>query len=229
MTDCHHLENRSLTTAFLGGGPCPELYGLMHCLKNSDSQITRISAAMFDFASVYWKFNRGIVRKSLLNQIWNPGLYKFLDFESDLTAAGSGFLQPTSERWVKGSDLIVIQCCLNEIPTSKHKQVLMNITGVIDIMKHGALMLIIERQGHDELFEKLRDKIEKTKGVGICHDEDSIGVKYLNDNNIPPELIEHLFLKKFDSGLWLANDIYIRHIHPLAGYIQVTIGYDMWL
>ena len=146
-----------------------------------------------------------ITFESLLNQIQNPSLYKFVDFESDLTAGGNGFLQPASEKWVKNSDLIVIQCCLNEIPISRYEQVLMNVTGMIGIMKHSALMLIIERQGNDELFEKLRDRLE------ICHTpEDSIGVKHLNDNNVPPELIENLFLKKFDSGLWLANDINIR-------------------
>ena len=185
--------------------------------------MTRISAAIFDTApseksQFYsdlesfmgtrfptWEFGRVIAFESLLGEIQNPSLYKFVDFESDLTAGGNGFLQPASEKWVKNSDLIVIQCCLNEIPISRHKQVLMNVTGVIDVMKHGALMLIIERQGNDDLFEKLRDRLE------ICHaPDDSIGVKYLNDNNIPPELIENLFLKKFDSGLWLANDINIR-------------------
>ena len=219
----NYVDNRLLTTSFFACGPCPELYGLMSYLKNCGSRMTRISAAIFDTApseksQFYsdlesfmgtrfptWEFGRVIAFESLLGEIQNPSLYKFVDFESDLTAGGNGFLQPASEKWVKNSDLIVIQCCLNEIPISRHKQVLMNVTGVIDVMKHGALMLIIERQGNDDLFEKLRDRLE------ICHaPDDSIGVKYLNDNNIPPELIENLFLKKFDSGLWLANDINIR-------------------
>ena len=222
----HYLDNRLLTASFFASGPCPELYGLMHYLKGS--RITRISAAMFDLAPVkgsqfyfdlkdfrgtkfpVWEFGRVIVFESLLNQIRNPSLYKIPDFESDLTVEGSGFLQPASEKWVKNSDLIVIQCCLNEIPVSKRESVLRNVTHTMSIMKPGALMLIIERSGFPKANKLLRDiqsRAEEFEDVQTHSKQAWIRTANLNNEYIPQDLKSHLFSGEPDHGRILATKI----------------------
>ena len=207
-----NIPDRLSTTSFLGGDPGPELYGLMHYLKKDPCQITRIKAAMFDLAPAYWRSGRGIVRNSLLSQIRNPSLYKLLAFKSNLAARGEHFLPPASEQWIEKSDLIVIQCCLNEIAVSKYEQVLMNVEHVMDIMKSSALMLIIERLGYGfgkvkQLLENIESKAKELENIKTHCEQTGIRLTDLNNEHVPEELKSHLFLNKQDRGLTLAGSL----------------------
>ena len=213
LEDFLHLEDESLITSFFGYGPGPELYGLMYYLRYFQSGIAMIPTSMLDIAPTGWEYGINIVSENLLIHTWDPDLYEISGFESDLAGESRQLLSDNTEKWLKQSNLIVSQFCLNEISPSKHERLIENIINITDIMKCGALMLIIERQGFVEgLLGKLRDKLEKIKDIRIhyCFD-DFISVRYLNYNgHVPAELIEYLFLRKFNSGLWLANDIYIH-------------------
>ena len=50
-----------------------------------------------------------------------------------------------SEEWVKRSDLIVIQHCLNERQNATSERSIENLKHLVEKMKTGAVMLIIER------------------------------------------------------------------------------------
>ena len=50
-----------------------------------------------------------------------------------------------SEEWVKRSDLIVIQNCLNERQNATSERSIENLKHLVEKMKTGAVMLIIER------------------------------------------------------------------------------------
>ncbi|MDE0317754.1 MAG: hypothetical protein OXM61_22985 [Candidatus Poribacteria bacterium] len=227
---CHHyLNNRLLTTSFFGCGPCPELYGLMHYLGNRESRITRISSAMFDIEPTIkdsetlpvivndhlecpgWEYSKVITFEQLLHQVQKPRLYKFTDFESDIAAEDGNFLHPTSEKWVKNSNLIVSQFCLNEIPTPRHGQLKTNLMHVLNIMEPGALMLIVERQGYvEELLEDLHDQlsIKFSDSIQMCRESyNQLNLRDLNNHHIPEEIVHNLFLRIQDNGTWLANKV----------------------
>ena len=53
-----------------------------------------------------------------------------------------------SEEWVKRSDLIVIQHCLNERHNAKSEQLVKNMKQLVENMKTGAVMLVIERANY---------------------------------------------------------------------------------
>ena len=101
-----------------------------------------ISAAMLDREP--WEHGRKIVRQ-LLDRVWIPDLYDIQEFNTDIVGSTSDFLPDDSEEWVKRSDLIVIQHCLNERHNAKSERLVENMKQLVEKMKTGAVMLIIER------------------------------------------------------------------------------------
>ena len=134
-------ENGLLTASFFGCGPGPEIFGLMRYLGSFQPSIS-ISAAMLDREP--WEHGRKIVRQ-LLDRVWIPDLYDIQEFNTDIVGSTSDFLPDDSEEWVKRSDLIVIQHCLNERHNAKSERLVENMKQLVEKMKTGAVMLIIER------------------------------------------------------------------------------------
>ena len=139
-------EKGLLTASFFGCGPGPEIFGLMRYLGSVQPSIS-ISAAMLDRES--WKHGRKIIRQ-LLDRVWNSDLYNYniQEFNADIVGSPSEFLPADSEEWVKRSDLIVIQHCLNERHNAKSEQLVKNMKQLVENMKTGAVMLIIERANY---------------------------------------------------------------------------------
>lgn len=189
----HHLDN-NLTASLFGGGPCPEILGIRCYLNRILPNRVNISAARLDRVT-----NWGVCYHA----------DTFFNFRSDLAGNGSDLLNSASREWVEKSDLIVIQNCLNEIPDLVYPQLLMNMKHIVNIMKPGALMLIIEKRYSNvkRLLREFHPNLDNIQTHYTAKDE--IDIKYLNYNSeyVPDELIKHLFLRVFDSGLWLANRI----------------------
>lgn len=144
-------DNGLLTASFFGCGPGPEIFGLMRYLGSYQPSI-RISAAMLDREP--WKHGRKIVRQ-LLDRTWNSDLYNTQEFKADIVGSPSDFLPVDSEEWVKRSDLIVFQHCLNERYNARSNQLIENMTQLVAKMKTGAVMLIIERARYPVVKELL--------------------------------------------------------------------------
>lgn len=196
----HHLEN-NLNVSLFGGGPCPEILGLRHYLNSILSDRVNISTTRFDIVTD-WKL---IYRSDT-----------FYNTKSNLAGNGKEFLDSTSREWVKNSDLVVIQNCLNEIPELGYPQLLVNLKYLVNIMKPGALMLVIEKcySYVEILLRSLYSEINKFSNLQPYYTpNDKIDIRYLNYNYVPNELINYLFLRQWDSGLWLTNDI---NFHWLA-------------
>ena len=141
-------ENELLTASFFGCGPGPEIFGLMRYLGSFQPSIS-ISAAMLDREP--WEHGRKIVRQ-LLDRVWIPDLYDIQEFNTDIVGSTSDFLPDDSEEWVKRSDLIVIQHCLNERHNAKSERLVENMKQLVEKMKTGAVMLIIERATYVQKF-----------------------------------------------------------------------------
>lgn len=192
--DFHRLEN-NLTASFFGGGPCPEILGLRRYLSKILSDGVNISAANFDICPD-WK--------------WHFRANNFCSFRTNLAGNGSDFLDPPSEEWVRNSDLIVIQNCLNEIPDLSCPQLRMNMKYIVDLMKPGALMLVIEKRysNVEKLLREFHSELTELNEIQTHHtDQDSIDIRYLNYGHVPNELIEHLFQRVRNNWLWLTNNI----------------------
>ena len=135
-------ETGVLTATFFGCGPGPELLGLMRYLRSFQASL-RISAAMLDREP--WEHGRRIVFQHLLNRAWDPEDYDIREFKVDIVGSAEDFLPDDSEEWVKRSDLIVIQHCLNERQNATSERSMENLKHLVEKMKTGAVMLIIER------------------------------------------------------------------------------------
>ena len=135
-------ETGVLTATFFGCGPGPELLGLMRYLRSFQASL-RISAAMLDREP--WEHGRRIVFRHLLDRAWDPGNYDIQKFKVDIVGSSEDFLPADSEEWVKRSDLIVIQNCLNERQNATSERSIENLKHLVEKMKTGAVMLIIER------------------------------------------------------------------------------------
>lgn len=202
------LKSKSLTISLFGGGPCPELYGLIHYLKKTQSNIAEISSAVFDKTK------------------WQVAMNTERFFETDLIGTIGNFLHPVSEEWVKKSDLLVIQNCLNEIPCSDYRynqQLLLNMNHIVKLMKPGALMLVIERYGYEKvknLITDFRSNLDRFKDVQASYENNKkLELTDLNKNiNISDKLIKFL-----DSNwLWMSNQI---QFHWLA--ISKKVNYPI--
>ena len=239
----HHLKNLchfkdELFASFFGCGPGSEIYGFMRYLNKAQSGPIKISPAMLDSTSTAsgqylcsrldpvftgWKHSRKIVFNHLLSKTQSPTLYAIADFNSDIEGEKTSFLYPASEGWVKRSDLICIQFCLNEISALRHKQLRTNLMHLVEIMKPGALMLVIERDGYDSvrnLLTNFHADLSKFKNVQPMHNlNNTLNLEGLN-NYVPEELGTHLFLTRLskerwqgnnpgrsEDGLWLSNSI----------------------
>lgn len=232
LEDFCPFENELLTASFFGCGPGSEIYGLMHYLNKTNFDIVRISAAMLDRTSTAWKqylcshsraaftgwrYSRQIVFDHFLSKVQKPSLYGIADFKSDLDGNTRNFLRPASSSWVTKSDLICFQFCLNEVPELRYQQLMTNLKHIVNIMKRGALMLIIEPpyKRVKKLLENLRYETTKEfNNIEIRYkpDNDSPYIEMdLNLNYVPPELQTYLFLKERKTALaktikyhWLA-------------------------
>ena len=188
---CQLPKDGDFTVSFFGCGPGPELFGLMRYL--GQSSIKNIKAAMLDIEP--WEHGRKIV-EHLLGRVWHPGHYEISEFKSDLVGDATTFLPDDSGDWVSKSDLIVMQHCLNEKDNAKQAQLMKNMKQLVEKMKPGAVMLIVERAKYksvqnfrDKLFIELRAKgnvdIEKDiagfNGVEINPILDVIPTELAND------------------------------------------------
>lgn len=203
----HHLENK-LTVSLFGGGPCPEILGLRHYLNRNLSNKSSISAARLDIVT-NWK--------------WHYRPDTFFNFKSNVAGNGNNFLNSDSREWVGNSDLVVIQNCLNEIPELSYPQLLINMKHIVDIIKPGALMLVIEKRysNVEKLLRNLNSGLIEFNNIQTHYNaEDNIDIRYLNYGHVPYELIEHLFLRQLHNWLWLTDNI---KFHWLA--ISKQVGF----
>lgn len=222
LEDLCHFEDKLLTASFFGCGPGSEIYGLMHYLNKTYSDIVRISAAMLDRTSTAWgqylcshshlaftgwSYSRQIVFDHFLTKVQNPSLYSIADFKSDIDGNTRDFLRPASSSWVKRSDLICLQFCLNEVPEFRHQQLMTNLKHIINIMKRGSLMLIIEppHKRVKKLLENFRhESTREFNNIEIRYkpDNDSQYIEMdLNLNYVPSDLQTYLFFKERKTAL----------------------------
>ena len=192
----------SINVSIFGCGPCPELCGLGKYLELAHPHIKIASVFMLDLKPWVFKY-----RKTAQ------------EFSTDLAEK----LNTDSQNCVQTSDLITIQCCLNEMPFSKYEQLKNNLMHIVGIMKPGALMLVIERSGYDLVTKLLTDfrlDLSKSSNVRTVYKPDVLLNLRMVNNDIPEELITHLFLTnsskkcwqqnnsgRSDNGLWLSNNI----------------------
>lgn len=197
------FKRESLITSFFGGGPCPELYGLTCYLNKVQYSPVNISSAVFD--KIKWKIG------------YNTEHY----FKTDLAGQMNNFLSPDSREWVRQSDLIVVQNCLNEIPTVNFNydpQLLSNIIYIVNLMKPGALMFVIERYGYKLVMNLLRDfrfNLDRFNNVQTYYSGyEQLEFENLNNNvNIHQEAIDYLRC----NWLWMSSHI---KFHWLAIFKQ---------
>ncbi len=183
--------HRSINASFFGCGPCPELCGFRKYLElNTARSQVEISASMLDIKP--WKFKYSETPHQ---------------FQTDL----AGNLNVDSENCVQASDLITIQCCLNEVPSSKHEQLLKNLAHIVDSMKSEALLLIIERSGYvNQLFRNLSTELTgKFNNIQMIFHSWRLDQTDFNDFNrdVPQDLENYLFVQTPDKGTWLSNKI----------------------
>ena len=203
-------ETGVLTAAFFGCGPGPELLGLMRYLRSFQASL-RISAAMLDREP--WEHGRRIVFQHLLDRAWDPEGYDIREFKVDIVGNSEDFLPDDSEEWVKRSDLIVIQHCLNERQNATPERSMENMKHLVEKMKTGGVMLIIERAKYvEKLLGKFRSILEK-EFKGRIHVSGKISrvEKITPILEVIPEELETHFLRELRSNainsvefIWIA-------------------------
>lgn len=203
-------EDGTLTASFFGCGPGPELYGLMNYLGSPQSGVD-ISAAMLDITP--WEHGRKIVFDHLLTRA------EIHEFKSNLVGNTGDFLPDDSEKWISNSDLIVIQHCLNEKHNARNEQLLENLKQIVQKMKPGAVMLIIERARYPDVkvllgkfghfcFE-MKDKFSNIEFETEIENRDGVDLKPILQV-IPKELRTGFFGKRSSNSvnpvrfIWMA-------------------------
>ena len=156
----------------------------------------RISAAMLDREP--WEHGRRIVFQHLLDRAWDPEGYDIWEFKVDIVGSSEVFLPDDSEEWVKRSDLIVIQNCLNERQNATSERSIENLKHLVEKMKSGAVMLIIERGTYVKKLLKEFRYILQEEFRGRIHISNKIeGVERITPIlEVIPEELEANFLRE---------------------------------
>ena len=179
-------------------------------LDSTSTDWRQYLCSVWDPVFTGWKYSRKIVYNHLLSKAQSPTVYAIADFNSDIEGIGGNFLRPASEAWVGRSDLICIQFCLNEIAVSRYKQLRTNLRSLVSIMKPGALMLIIEREGYDqveELLTKIHSDLSQFNKVQTHRKfYDSLNFGKIN-NHLPEDLRTYLFLTSLSKERWQQNNL----------------------
>jgi hypothetical protein len=198
------FNDELLSVSLFGCGPAPELWGLMRFIKRRFLKTEMIVAHLFDAASQQWAPCRAITLEHLLPSIWDKNLFETCAMPLDFTqpslttrlASGKDQL-----RVIEEASLITFQNCLNELPPASHMTVWKNLVAVLQRMKSGGVLLIIDRQGYPDVVGLLNIvataamKERLAQVVVPVNDEREYDCEGIL-NRMPSVLTENLFVRR---------------------------------
>lgn len=126
-------DKASIQLGFIGGGPGSEVYGVIKFILNNCEWIQDVTVTIFDLNADTWTFSHKIVLENIikktpgaeeLNIYWNAQKFNLIS-PSDIKA---------NQRSFESLDLLVIQNCINEIPTANHAILKQNIVALFRLL-----------------------------------------------------------------------------------------------
>jgi hypothetical protein len=182
-----------VVSCFFGGGPGPELLGLMRHLKRGDDESRRLVSWIFDVASAGWAYGRDIVERSILSHAWP---YQQFELNPQKVDVGSPRMLENCavvER-LGSANIVVFQNCLNEVASTYAPE---QMRRVADLLAAGSTMVVIDRDGYD-IKDKLRPLADWATNEGVYEMKCCIDTFELFDGNaIKREILQtearHLF------------------------------------
>jgi hypothetical protein len=212
MQEVLPFQEELLYVNLFGYGPAPELCGIMQFLKSRFSRSEMLIAHLLDAASDSWRYSRQITLNYLAPTLWDKELLEVHSIHFDLSQPGSAAsLTTLNDRLnrIGQARLVMFQNCLNEFPKSIHDVVTENFLDLLQMMKPGKIMLVIDRAGYQCIVDLLSriSSLAEEHGLAkvLIFDQDRV----LDCNPIlermPRILTENLFVRKI-SGNEIAPD-----------------------
>jgi hypothetical protein len=189
--------------SLFGCGPAPELLGIMQFVKRRFPKSQRVVGHLFDVASEQWATCRGITLEHLIPSIWDKALFEACAVPLDFTQpslAPDLIGAPGAESVIAKASLITFQNCLNELHPASLTAVSENIIALLQRMKSGGVLLVLDRQGYPNVVNLLREvatvamKERLAEVVIPVHEQqyDCEGIL----NNMPSILTENLLVRR---------------------------------
>jgi len=161
----------SLNLVFFGGGPGPEIYGVLKFISNNNFTIKDIDITILDINAKQWEYSHNILKKHIIPSL---GLDKI---ELKINSRFFDLAKPIDLNQFAGlfnaCNLLVFQNCLNEIPVAELSQLKINVQLIIKQLPLNGSVIINDLTGGYAAVQSLIQSIEKESkaniGVSILH------------------------------------------------------------
>ena len=211
-----------LNAVFFGGGPAPELFGLIRYLRDSGHGSVKVRATLIDSAPGKWMDGRRVSIRGVLSRDYPGGFDAISAIPADM--ASEQLLQRDARiaAALQQADLIVFQNCLNEIAPENVPAALGNIRNILASQRDTATTIFIQSSANSKMSAPIIDEIadwaRQQHQLEIFGRPDAepgalwdrpceIDCRPLNDS-MPDLLTEHLLNR--DSGFIPASRYYCR-------------------
>lgn len=144
------FDQSYLKASFFGAGPGPELFGAIRFLERTKT-VHHLEALLFDNSSGTWTLGRAIAEERVIPSSWHPGSLDIHHQHSDIAQAWPNDGETLAG--AAGSQLVVLQNCLNEI--EEHETLFRNLAALGEALPRSAKLVFIDFSKWDSVTKLL--------------------------------------------------------------------------
>ena len=133
------FPDNELKISLVGGGPCPEIFGVMNFLDYNNRLPKKVSVRLLDRYADQWTYSHNIIKKVFRSK------FPETDVKIDIVPfeLTSGYNESMVNEAIRFSDVFIVQNILNEIPTS-HQSSAVTFLGQLSKINDKTIVIISE-------------------------------------------------------------------------------------
>lgn len=132
------LQNKNkLTISVLGGGPLPELLGIVKLIDEKKNDIQNISVKIFDKYES-WKAEFESCTQPLVSNYFKGGIF-YDQFQVDIIDIEDSIIDN-----ITNTDIIILQNTINDIPLNKYSSLKNSLLKIWNSLSTNSLLIIID-------------------------------------------------------------------------------------
>ena len=225
-------DKNSYTVSFFGAGPGPEMIGLLRFLggfysSSFSHKISKIKVNLFDQGS--WNHSRKIIINHVIPKYWDYKNININSYETNFSSKAFWQFPENREKLIIKSDLVVFQNCFNEISPVDYGQTTENISGILDHLSDGSLIVFIDQEvgRYQSISDMLNQIINLDHQSSDIYTVKSLDSSTLNQSHIIsgyPSIIDENIYYKENSVIGYAEGLVLRKNYPYSSLILTKIS-----
>ena len=207
---------KSISATFFGGGPGPEVIGLLDFLYRQNRPHPNVTANIIDVYSDDWSEVRTGLFQTMVEAEaeFLSNSPQIVDLQADLSSS-EHMNKPEVLDSLKSSEFVMFQNCLNEMSGDGY---VANILEAVENSQTGTALIIIERSGYPlENLNSLLNALENSWEILVKEDQKYDCGPMLNQ--CPKIVTDNLFCPPDENLSWANQLIYAKNVryHGVLG------------